>query len=276
MNVKKAGYTAAAILIAAALSGCGGASSNADEGNEEKKNENPALSVYNTPSPERIEFILKPGNLETGTKVRVSAYNGGFDNAAPGCNGAETSGTDMVINEKSELKGSLSQPGVGNVRLVITAPGYASSCDGTENTLSVKWAPGITINATDRTPGAEPIKTPAANEKFTLAIFADIVSRSTFKDNFWTPMTIKAHGPYVSIPELQAAGCPEDAPIAGTLSSELNFAPAGTGQTPPLEMSVTTPGVYWFSAEIEGSDRSLEARATTCDGDVSEAVVIVK
>lgn len=279
MNRKNAGITASALLVTAVLAGCGSGGETGTETPQETtapRSDNPELTVYDTPTPERINFVLNPGQLDAGTKVRVSAYNGGFENAAPGCNGEETTGTELNVSERGELTGTLNQPGVGNVRLVITAPGYSSSCEGTENTLAVKWLPEVIINANDNKPGAEPIKTPAPGEEFTVSVGTNIERQATFKDSFTENMTIEAHGPYTNVPELQAAGCPDDAPIAATLTAPYEYAKAGQGLGSPPALSIQEPGAYWFSVTIQGGERSAEAIGTTCDGDVSEGVVIVE
>lgn len=269
-----------AVIAMGMLAGCSSTGPNATpDKTAEPANENPVLKVLDTPSPEGIKFVINSGKVAEGTKIRVGVYGGGFEKKDPGCNGDEISGTDISVNgQGDELTGTINSPGAGIFRIVMTMPGYVTPCTGTETALTVKWSPKLTIDPQDHTTGEASVKTKIVkiNEDFTISVGSDIVAREKFTGDFRVPMNISVRGPYATLPELQAAGCPSDAPIAATLKSNYQFIKLGQNNDVPPSLKVSAPGVYWFEVGTGDGEMVHKASVNSCAVDITKAVVIAE
>ena len=264
MFTKKTALATTGTILALALSACGSSNNTNEPAPAETTANNPTISVAETTAGNDIKFKINPGDLGANKPVHVAVYGGGFDTKTIDCATEEIQGTDITTGQ-NESEGTIHVTDPGHYAVVMSADGYASSCEDPNAQTTVKTEAKVFLD-NDVSSDSSSIHYVQNGKPFDIAV---ILKGANLK-NTNVPVKLNVYGPYSTEPEMRADVC-----TGNKLASTQEFGWTGKktnrSSNPYSVASETidgTKGLYVIKAEVEETDQ-VAAAETQCDNNQS-------
>lgn len=240
--MKSLGITAIGACLALILSGCGGPST--PEQTEAPRQ--PVLSVPTTSKGGSATLAVYSGDLEKGTKVDVYAFPLGWENNETDCTDAGAEKRELTVRSTGTEQNVTFQIESGVTAFVLAGPGFSTPCNAKESRTVQKNLVNISVST--------PKDAASTGKEAGLSVS----TRDYYADEGARGMdaSVKALGPWPTIPEASAAGC-EGAPLAQ--SAKVALKPIDKGSLKanfPFKMTFKEPGVYRLVSSVPETERT--------------------
>lgn len=240
--MKAIGITVVTAGLALALSACGG-TGNAEPTEAPRQ---PVLSVPQTSEGGSATLTVKTGDLAKDTEVAVYAFPLGWDDEKTDCTDPEAIKKKLTVsNPGSEQRVTVNVES-GVTAFVLAGPEFTTPCNAPDSHTVQKNV----VTASVSTP-KESVE--AGKDAGLSASVQDLYS-----DEGGEPIdgTIKALGPWATVPEASAAPC-KDAPVAQKTTVGLKPIDKKNLKTDfPFKMTFKKPGVYRVVASLPETERT--------------------